>query len=164
MMAERGAKAEPSWTPTEQQAKVLAEAVRAGYRQSVRRVAMRAGVPPRTVYNWLGSAAGSDAGFQQAWAKLWPDAVKLHVPGAMAALVKRAREGDVSAIKLLLEIGGQYVPKQETTHHHDVAQTIRDSYKPKAEEPPEVQPPKRGDLHPAGQDAQTESDPPTPGE
>jgi hypothetical protein len=167
MKAEEGKSSPKDWTPSEQQAKVLAEATRAGFRQSVRRVAQRAGVPCRTVYNWLGKGTpGEDPGFKLAWSQLWPEAFKVHIPGIMAALVKKARDGDVSAIKLVAEMGGHYVPKQETTHHHDVAQTIRDSYQPKepAEEQDDVQPPQRGELKKADVSGETESDPPTPGD
>lgn len=90
------------WVPTSQQAKFLEAATECGFDRNLTAVAKAAGVPRRTVYNWL----ERDEGFKNSWENLWKTTLSRHVPGVVAALVKRAQGGDPTAAKLVLEMAG----------------------------------------------------------
>lgn len=91
-----------SWSPSPKQAAFLEAATECGFDRNISTIARAAGVPRRTVYNWL----DNDPGFKDAWENLWKKTLSRHVPGVVAALVKRAQRGDVPAAKVVLDLAG----------------------------------------------------------
>ena len=55
------------------------------------------------------------SGFQEAAAAAARDGLKSELPEIFEALAKKAKDGDVPAIKLALEVAGEYTPRQELT-------------------------------------------------
>ncbi len=142
-----------TWIPSPAQARVLLEARKVGYGQSIPKIAARAEVPWRTVYNWLGSSAGSDPEFRKVWCNQWKDVLDKAFPSVVLAMVEKARKGSESAARFVGELSGQYIPKGgevpgDTSPIEDI---IRDSYKPDeppVEKPKEVEAPKPADATP----------------
>ena len=52
-------------------------------------------------YNWL-----KQPGFAAAWAELPRKVISAHLPGVVAAVVRKAQEGDVAAARLLFQAAG----------------------------------------------------------
>ena len=111
------------WVPSPRQAQLLESAAESGFNRGITAIAKGAGVPRRTLYNWL----ESDEGFQYAWKNLWRRTVRSHVPGVVSALTKKAQLGDVPAGKIILELAG--VLSSKTVHEHtgvNLAQLLLD--------------------------------------
>ena len=107
-MAQDGTK---KWEPSPRQRALLESAQEGGYNRSLIAICKSARVPRRTVYNWF----DSDPDFAKEWADAPKRELHRHLPGAWLALIKKANKGDTTAIRLLFEIAGIYVPtaKQE---------------------------------------------------
>ena len=89
------------WKPNRRQKKVLDAAQEAGINRTITQVCEEAGVPRRTFYNWL-----AEEGFAGAWDKVWRCAITRHMPAVVAAIVCKARKGDVPAARLLADMAG----------------------------------------------------------
>ena len=89
------------WKPNRRQKKVLDAAQEAGINRTITQTCEEAGVPRRTFYNWL-----VEEGFAEAWDKVWRCAITRHLPSIVAALVSKARKGDVPAARLLADMAG----------------------------------------------------------
>lgn len=82
-----------------------------GFQRNIRALCDEAGVPKTTFYRWL----DSDPAFELAWNGLWQRMVNRHLPTAVAAVVKRAQAGDVSATRLMAELAGVLKQQVEQT-------------------------------------------------
>ncbi len=102
-----------NWRPTQRQSRLLEAAQDEGLDRSISVVCKAAGVPRRTAYNWL-----KDPDFAAAWNDVWYGTIRRHLPGAIAALVQQAQEGDVSAIKLVCELAGVYSRRTQVGGDH----------------------------------------------
>ena len=99
------------WKPTPKQKDILLAAQEAGLKRSIAAVCRDAGVSRQSFYKWL----DIDPDFRQAWEDAWHGTVKRHMPGAVAAMVARAQEGDVPAARLLAELAGQIVKRTQVS-------------------------------------------------
>lgn len=98
------------WRPKPRQKKILEEAQEAGLHRSVTVICEEAGIPRRTFYNWL----KDDPEFADAWESIWRCAISKHLPGVIAAQIKKALTGDTAAARLLADLAG--VIRQ----HHEI--------------------------------------------
>lgn len=108
--AEAGA-TKHKWAPSPEQGKVLAAAIEAGFDRNLSAIAKAAGVPRRTLYNWL-----EDDRFREAFENIWRVTLGRHVPGIISAQIKRAQCGDARAARLVLELMG--ILKKHHKHEH----------------------------------------------
>ena len=90
------------WQPSIKQHRVLNAAAEAGIHRSVTAIAKQAGVRRQTIYEWL----NNDPAFRHAWDELPRNLLRTHLPGVVAAMVRKAQGGDVQAAKLVLEAAG----------------------------------------------------------
>ena len=90
-----------TWQPSEKQARYLEASMHCGLRRSVAELAREAGVARSTVHTWL-----KDSDFVQALETLPREALRLHVPGVLMAMIHEARNGNVPAARLVLESAG----------------------------------------------------------
>ncbi len=100
------------WVLTPRQAKVLDTAHEAGLSRNISAICRDAGVSRRSFYRWL-----DEADFAAAWDGVWRGSIRRHLPGAVAALVARALQGDVRAIRLMADLAGVLKVRQEVTGH-----------------------------------------------
>jgi len=100
------------WIPSPKQANVLKVAGEIGLQRTISAVALEARVNRTSIYKWL----WHDPGFKNAWDSISLNMLGNHLPGIYSALVRKAVDGDVSAIKLALELAGRYVPT--VIHEH----------------------------------------------
>ncbi len=109
--------ASETWRPTPQQARFLA-VVKAARGRSItaRHVCQALGYPVYEVASWLDSAEFRER-FRDAWRLL----LERELVGVVAALIERAKRGDVQAAKLCLELAGVYVPPR---YRVDVQATV----------------------------------------
>lgn len=70
----------------------------------------RIGVDRTTLWRW-----SNLPGFRDAVLSATRNYLKDELPEIFSALAKRAKQGDVPAIKLALEVSGEYTPKQDIT-------------------------------------------------
>lgn len=110
---------ETEWTPTEKQLLVLEAAREIGLQRSISAVAVETGVSRQTIYKWFKDCPE----FKAAWDDIPHKLLSNHLPGVYAALIRKAIDGDVQAIKLALEVTGKYVPavqRHEVKHEGQI--------------------------------------------
>lgn len=90
-----------TWEPSPRQRKVLAVAIEAGFERDLKKIAAAAGVPRRTLYNWL-----DDENFRDAFENIWRVMLGRHIPGIVSAQIKLAQKGDSRAARLILDLCG----------------------------------------------------------
>jgi len=90
------------WKPKPRQRRVLEAAQKAGLNRSILTVCDESKVSRSTFYYWM----ANDSGFADAWDKVWRKAIKRHLPSIVAALVSKARKGDVPAARLVADMAG----------------------------------------------------------
>ena len=93
--------AESNWEPSSKQIDFLNAGIRCGLNRNVAAVCRDAGVSRVAFYNWL-----KQPGFAAAWAELPRKVISAHLPGVVAAVVRKAQEGDVAAARLLFQAAG----------------------------------------------------------
>jgi len=93
---------EGKWIPSPLQAKVFDAAQKPGVGRTITAICKEAGIDRKTFYRWM----TGDPGFKEAWENIWEGSVKRHMPAVIAAMVEKARKGDVNAARLLAEMGG----------------------------------------------------------
>ncbi len=103
------------WTPTDKQLLVLEAAREIGLQRSISAVAVETGVSRQTIHKWF----REDADFKAAWEDIPQKLLSNHLPGVYAALIRKAIDGDVQAIKLALEVTGKYIPLQRHEVKHE---------------------------------------------
>jgi hypothetical protein len=114
-----GTQNDTEWTPTDKQLLVLDTAREIGLQRSISAVAIESGVSRITIHKWL----REDADFKEAWQDIPNKLLSNHLPGIYAALIRKAVDGDVQAIKLALEVTGKYTPavqRHEVKHEGQI--------------------------------------------
>ncbi len=71
-------------------------------RLSIAKISEQVGVTKSAIYRWFKECPK----FVEAWELVPKAMLRLHTPQAMGALIKKASEGDVSALRLFFEIRG----------------------------------------------------------
>ena len=118
-MAAKGDK----WFPTKGQARVLRSGMKLGYDRTITDVCADANVNRATFYKWM----TRDPGYKEAWRNLWKETTANYMPGAVAALGRKALTGDPAAIRLLAQLGQHLVEKSETVTKHDLTPTAEEA-------------------------------------
>lgn len=98
---------------------VLEAAREIGLQRSISAVAIEAGVNRVTIHKWF----RDDPDFKAAWEDIPNKLLSNHLPGIYAALIRKAVDGDVQAIKLALEVTGKYTPavqRHEVKHEGQI--------------------------------------------
>lgn len=93
------------WVPSDKQHAVLEAAREVGLQRNISVIAMESGVSRAAIYVWF----REDPDFKAAWDNIPREMLGNHMPGIYSALVKKAQSGDVAAIKLAMELTGDYV-------------------------------------------------------
>jgi len=99
------------WKPKPRQRRLLEAAQEDGLNRSILAVCDDAGVARSTFYHWM----SNEAGFAEAWDKVWRKAIKRYMPSIVAALVSKARKGDVAAARLVADLAGVLKQSVELT-------------------------------------------------
>ncbi len=97
------------WEPSKKQAAVL-NVARNGQYRTVSAICNQAKVSRTAYYEWM----QDDPGFADAWASLWREGAQKAMPLVVAAMVRKAVKGDVSAARLVAELA-------EATRNNDAA-------------------------------------------
>lgn len=98
-----------NWTPDQQiYMEWLATPKKLRVPKTVEALAAKLGYDRTSLWDWT-----KKPGWNKAVALLARERLHAEAPGILEALGARAMRGDVSAIKLALEVLGEYVPKQE---------------------------------------------------
>ncbi len=97
------------WEPSKKQVAVL-EVAQNGQFKTVSAICRNAKVSRKSFYEWL----KNDPGFADAWASLWREGAQRSMPLVVAAMVRKAVKGDVSAARLVAELA-------EATRNNDAA-------------------------------------------
>ncbi len=93
--------ADSNWEPSPKQIDFLNAALKAGLNRNIAAVCRDAGVSRVAFYNWL-----RQPGFAALWESMPRKVLSAHMPGVMAAMVRKAQEGDTAAAKLLFQATG----------------------------------------------------------
>ena len=93
--------ADSEWEPSPKQIDFLNAAIKAGLNRNIAAVCRDAGVSRVAFYNWL-----RQPGFAAFWESMPRKVLSAHMPGVMAAMVRKAQEGDTAAAKLLFQATG----------------------------------------------------------
>lgn len=93
--------ADSEWEPSPKQIDFLNAALKAGLNRNIAAVCRDAGVSRVAFYNWL-----RQPGFAALWESMPRKVLSAHMPGVMAAMVRKAQEGDTAAAKLLFQATG----------------------------------------------------------
>ena len=123
------------WKPKPRQKRILEAAQEVGLNRTITTVCEEADVPRRTFYYWL----DKDPCFADAWDKVWRRAITRHMPTIIAAVVCKARKGDVPAARLLADMVGAVKQVHEVSSTDDVSIILTwddDEAEPDASEAP----------------------------
>ena len=110
-----------NWSPSPKQLAALETAKEIGLQRSISAVALESGVSRASLHDWL----RDDADFKKAWESIPEQIITNHMPGIYSALIRKAIDGDVQAIKVALELCGKYSPTQHIIHSGDGKNPIK---------------------------------------
>lgn len=97
---------------------VLQAAIEGGLKENMTKLAARAGVARQTIYGWLNEWHRLyDPEFERLWKQLPAYIVRTSLASAAAALRHQASEGEGWAVKMVMEMSGDYVPPAQKHEH-----------------------------------------------
>jgi hypothetical protein len=89
------------WAPSPKQAALLNAAIRVGFDRNISAICRQAGVSRDLFY-----ASMRQPEFAAAWERLPRDMLRTHMPAVVAAVVSKAKQGDLKAAAMLFDAFG----------------------------------------------------------
>jgi len=104
-----------TFEPNVKQAAMLECARQAGLNRNVSKLCQEANISRTSFKRWM-----KTDGFRRAWEELPKAMILDHMPGIVAAMVKRALAGEVGAAKVLLTMAGEIQTIMNVTYQHEI--------------------------------------------